>query len=239
MCTLPEIERVFDLVLGANLKLDHAHILSMHALTTVLDHPEDFNERLQTQLEAASQSPFDAYVIEHSSAKVYSARTSSGPVLVDSMVARNLAQKRSSLTTHYDAGRLLEIDAVSDQCLSSDEMKASMRRIRNRLNAPILWVFHHGLPTPKPHETPLAVTRANLAAHTCRFARQMSADFYDPTQIVAALGRENAFRAGGQDLYHVTRSASMRLSRILTAWRRKQVAAVRDELDVSKLPPAP
>lgn len=199
-----EIERAIDLLQGRMHPWDLSHVLSEYALSIILREPDDFREHLAGLLAELRAQTFDAYVIEISSVRTHRANSDEGPVLVDSIVAQSLLQHGEKLAPLYGAGQLRRVRDLTAAPETPAETRAAMRRIKNRLNAPIVWVSHCGLSEAAPHEEHLARTRRLLAEKVSRFAHQMGDAFVDPTPLVGQHGREAIFTEAGEDLYHYT-----------------------------------
>lgn len=199
-----EIERAIDLLDGRDYPSDLSHVLSEYALSIVQTYPEGFRERLEDPLVELRRQTFDAYVVEVSSLRTYLAASENGPVLVDSIVARALPEQEDQLTPFYDAGRLRRLHNISSSPDDPAETKAAMRRIKQRLGGPIVWVSHCGLADPREGEDQLALTRRLLAEKVSNFAALMGDGFVDPALLAAQHGRETFFGQNGADLYHYT-----------------------------------
>jgi len=214
---LPEIERLLDVIDGRLPPADLLHTLSQNALADILARPEGHADRIAATTSWLRDRRFDAYVIELSSARSRWARVGDDEVLLDSVVANSLAEHAAAMEPLYAAGVLRRLGPARHQLDDTAAVKAAMRRIKNRLAAPIVWVSHCSLPDPAPSEAHAARTRADLAEKTARFAAQMGDAFFDPTTLIQRFGRRAVFTRNGTDLFHYTDAALDHLAHALEA----------------------
>ena len=108
---------------------------------------------------------------------------------------------------------------------SVKERLKAMRRIRNLVPGRILWVSHANVVDPSPEELGLHRLRGENAEVIQEGARRMGDDFYDPTRLVASMGRQAVFAEDGADLGHFTHEAHRVLGGIYNRWSRGHAAA--------------
>lgn len=101
---------------------------------------------------------------------------------------------------------------------SRKERLAAMARIRALLKGRILWVSHANVVEPSPEEAGLHRLRGGNAEVVRSGALKMGDEFYDPTALVASMGRNRVFANSGADLGHFTPEAHEALADIYGRW---------------------
>ena len=179
--------------------------LSVYAMETL--KAENGIEEIRRVAQRARVGDRRHFIVEISSPREHFAMIEGREVRVNQLVARRL-----DMETRVDIP-------------STDERLKAMRRIRDLLPGRVLWVSHANVVDPSPSEKDLHQLRGDSARVTQEGAKRMGDDFYDPTKLVASMGRQAVFAEDGEDLGHFTHRAHRALAKIYNKWSRGHALA--------------
>lgn len=200
---MSEIERAVQTYKNNKFDENFIHLFSQHAIDILISEKEKCIENLENEIKII-QRDNDLYIIEISSNREYKSIINGVNILVDTVSKNTILSGKDNLDEFYRDGMISKISEISCTKLNEAQIFASMKRIRDFLSRPIIWVGHCSLHDPLPEEEHVASLRRTLNAQVERSSMKLGDRFIDPTPLVSSVGRSAFFEKDGRDLFHYT-----------------------------------
>jgi hypothetical protein len=210
-------------------RLDLLHLVSDYAAREILVKAT----ARQVLLDELAQlrtvwSSFDAFVIEISTRREYTASLNGQPFTVNTFSARDQQLYAAALQAQAATGVCAPALEIVSHMATTGIALREMRQIKQDLGGrPIIWVSHMRPAAADPSAAKAMQGRAEMAAFLRAAAESLGDGFVDPSETAAQMGQAVFFNKNGSDFDHLSAAATRTMAKVYLKAVMTQIALAR------------